>query len=127
MTPQTYPQTYPEGFSKREPETGEPGAIGRCVQDFAEKLELLLAANGRRAFWRESPQTTFWRESPQTTWLIVRLRLEVEHIAEAMATGQNVRDECLNVAAFAMMIWDLEYLSCDVNVARSLHTTRPPG
>lgn len=71
------------------------------VRDFAYKLEAMLRANGRGVAWRES----------RRTWLLMRLRQEVEELSEAMATGYvDVKKECLDVAAFAMMIWDLEHL-----------------
>jgi len=67
-----------------------------CVRDFSRKLEQMLKANGRGVSWREM----------RWTWLLMRLRQEVEELAEAMSTGQDVRKECFDVAAFAIMIWD---------------------
>lgn len=58
-----------------------------------------LKANGKGVQWQES----------RDSWLLMRLRQEVEELADAMTNcpNSNVQKECIDVAAFAMMIWDL--------------------
>ena len=66
---------------------------------FAEAMEAKLKANDHKA----SPNT-------QTTlYHLVRLRQELDELAEALIGGNPVaiQDECCDVAAFASFIWGL--------------------
>jgi NTP pyrophosphatase (non-canonical NTP hydrolase) len=76
--------------------------IQTVVNDFAGDLTAMLIANGKELGWRGMSQR----------WLIQRLREEVEELERALDQHEikGLRKECLDVAAFAMMIRDGTFL-----------------
>lgn len=92
------PEARAGGERDDEPTSNE--LIQGIVGDFSGRLSAMLVANGRGVAWRESAQS----------WLLMRLRQEVEELAYAIDHGTTEQQdkECLDVAAFAMMILDRE-------------------
>jgi NTP pyrophosphatase (non-canonical NTP hydrolase) len=73
----------------------------REVVQFAGLMESRLAANDHKSHW----------EAEDTDWLLGRLLEEVEELKAEVANGdlggsEQVRQECADVANFAMMIAD---------------------
>ena len=69
------------------------------VARFAEAMERKLAANDHKPHWRRY----------STVHLLTRLFDEFLELQEAVDDGvpERIRDEAVDVAAFAMMIWDM--------------------
>jgi hypothetical protein len=73
--------------------------IGLVVAEFARNLSQTLQANGKGLSWRGETDS----------WLLMRLKqevLELEHALEMRDDPDLWEKECLDVAAFAMFIWD---------------------
>lgn len=91
----------PEARAGGEPDDGptEGERLQAAISDFSCRLANMLRSNGRGISYLESAPG----------WLLMRLRQEVEELAYEMDYGEiadRVEKECLDVAAFAMMLWD---------------------
>ena len=93
-----------ETTALKEAPSSDKEMLRERVNGFFKILARMLVSNGRKLSWRKC----------RRTWLLMRLRQEVEELDEAMNAGlsEDVKKECMDVAAFAMMIWDLEHLPC---------------
>lgn len=97
----------PEARAGGEPDDDGPTEGERlqaAISDFMCRLANMLRSNGRGVSYLESTPG----------WLLMRLRQEVEELAYEMdylpviepVAKDRIEKECLDVAAFAMMVWD---------------------
>jgi hypothetical protein len=77
-------------------ETMPPLKIRWEVQEFAERMELKLRENDHKAHWRKTNRA----------YLMERLRQEMRELERAVRANKGVHDEAVDVANFAMMVFD---------------------
>lgn len=76
-----------DGVDKRE-----------ALAKFANAMELKLRKNDHKTSWRELPIEALYRQ----------MKLEIQELEVAMdfLTALEARDECVDIANFALILWD---------------------
>lgn len=68
----------------------------RVVRDFANDMEEILCIYDNKSYWSQV----------DISYLLGCLRDQVEKLDNAIATKTDIKNEAVDVANFAMMIWD---------------------
>lgn len=68
----------------------------KVVRDFANDMEEILCIYDNKSYWSQV----------DISYLLGCLRDQVEKLDNAIATKTDIKNEAVDVANFAMMIWD---------------------